>query len=195
MGAIGQWYFTKRQYALLALMACAVILPVLLAAQFVLAKHAELEKSLEDIRPRYARLLALEEQKDELQQALVQVQDLQRRVLYPAQGEASQLGNSVQNNLKAALVKAGLSIASSQVKVEASSGEERNEQIQIHMTADGTISQVQLGLLALESIQPMVWVNELQINYRGSLLNAMPKVDPILSVRMVLSIPRSREGV
>ena len=195
MGAIGQWYFTKRQYALLALMACAVILPVLLAAQFVLAKHAELEKSLEDIRPRYARLLALEEQKDELQQALVQVQDLQRRVLYPAQGDASQLGNSVQNNLKAALVKAGLSIASSQVKVEANSGEERNEQIQIHMTADGTISQVQLGLLALESIQPMVWVNELQINYRGSLLNAMPKVDPILIVRMVLSIPRSREGV
>lgn len=195
MGVTRNRRFTSRQYVLLLVMALAVLLPIFLAGQFVWAKHVQLEKSLEDIRPRYARLLALEQQKDELQQTLTQAQKLQSSVLYPAQGEASQLGNSIQNSLRAALVKAGLSIASSQVKVEANSGEDHREKIQIHMTADGTISQLQLGLLALESVKPRVWMNELQINYRGSLLNAMPQVDPVLSVRMVLSVPRSREGV
>lgn len=195
MGVTRNWRFTSRQYVLLLVMALVVLLPILLAGQFVWAKHVQLEKSLEDIRPRYARLLALEQQKDELQQTLTQAQKLQSTVLYPAQGEASQLGNSIQNSLRAALVKAGLSIASSQVKVETSSGEDHREKIQIHMTADGTITQVQLGLLALESVTPRVWMDELQINYRGSLLNALPQVDPVLSVRMVLSVPRSREGV
>ena len=195
MGVTRNRRFTSRQYVLLLVMALAVVLPIFLAGQFVWAKHVQLEKSLEDIRPRYARLLALEQQKDELQQTLTQAQKLQSSVLYPAQGEASQLGNSIQNSLRAALVKAGLSIASSQVKVEANSGEDHREKIQIHMTADGTISQLQLGLLALESVKPRVWMDELQINYRGSLLNALPQVDPVLSVRMVLSVPRSREGV
>ena len=195
MGVTRNRRFTSRQYVLLLVMALAVLLPIFLAGQFVWAKHVQLEKSLEDIRPRYARQLALEQQKDELQQTLTQAQKLQSSVLYPAQGEASQLGNSIQNSLRAALVKAGLSIASSQVKVEANSGEDHREKIQIHMTADGTISQLQLGLLALESVKPRVWMDELQINYRGSLLNAMPQVDPVLSVRMVLSVPRSREGV
>lgn len=195
MGVTRNWRFTSRQYVLLLVMALVVLLPILLAGQFVWAKHVQLEKSLEDIRPRYARLLALEQQKDELQQTLAQAQKLQSTVLYPAQGEASQLGNSIQNSLRAALVKGGLSIASSQVKVETSSGEDHREKIQIHMTADGTITQVQLGLLALESVTPRVWMDELQINYRGSLLNALPQVDPVLSVRMVLSVPRSREGV
>lgn len=185
--------FTATQWLLLAVSAGMVVIPLVIATQYVLHKHEYLKTQLQEIAPRYARLLALEQQKDALAQALQSAVQLKEKSLYPAQGDAAQIGNNVQSQLREALIKAGLLITTNQVKVEKAKPDDR-EYIQVHMAAEGNMEQVQLAMIGVEAIRPRVWLEQIRIAHRGSLLTADPKVTPGLNVRMLFSIPRSKEG-
>lgn len=187
-----QLKLSLRQWLMLFAAVAVIVLPLVLMGQTVMQKHEQLQKHLQNVEPRYARLLALEEKKEELSQALEQALKFKAAVLYPSEGDAGQLGNNVQNRLRSIMVKAGVTISSSQVKVDLPNQEAGDEKVQILISADGTISQIQLALIALKDIQPRVWLDELQISARGSILNTNVKVDPVLSVRMVIFVPRSK---
>ncbi|WP_287917803.1 type II secretion system protein GspM [Comamonas sp.] len=190
-----QLKLSLRQWLMLFAAVAVIVLPLVLMGQTVMQKHEQLQKHLQNVEPRYARLLALEQKKEELSQALEQANKLKASVLYPSEGDPGQLGNNVQNRLRSIMVKAGVTISSSQVKVDLPSQEAVDGKVQILISADGTISQIQLALISLKDIQPSVWLDELQINARGSVLNTNVKVDPVLSVRMVIFVPRSKGGV
>ena len=185
---------SRRQVTIVVAVLGLLLLPVAWGVQWLAHKHIYLQQSLEEIEPRYARLKGLQEKEQELAQALEAANAIKARVLYPAQGDATQLGNGVQNRLRSAMVKSGLVIASSQVKLQMVGAEPAVEQIQIHMVAEGNLSQIQLAFMGLQEVQPMVWLEELQINVRGNVMNANAKVDPVLSVRMMFVVPRSKEG-
>lgn len=186
-------HLSARQKALLLLLSAILILPLVVVAQVVWQKHQYLEKSLEDIAPRYARLLGLSENREALGQSLLQVQQRKAQVLYPYEGDAAQLGNNIQTRLRNALVKAGMTVVSSEVKVEAPSDGATSEEIHVHMAVDGKLSEVQLGLIALDEIKPSIWLEDLQVISRGNVLNAVVKTEPVLSARMRFVIPRIKE--
>ena len=186
---------SRRQAGIVVVVAALVLLPFVWGVHWVVQKHTYLQQSLAEIEPRYARLKGLQEKQEALAQSLQAAQAIQASVLYPSSGDAGQLGNSVQNRLRGAMVKSGLLIASSQVKLEMLGTEPAVEEIQIHMTAEGTLSQMQLALISLQQVQPHVLLQELQINVRGNVMNANTKVDPVLGVRMLFVVPRSKEGV
>lgn len=180
-----------RQMMLLAAPVLLLMIMLVLLAFWVHAHHRNGEEQLSALEPRYARLLGMQMQEQEIQQALERIAEVKALHVYPGEGgDAMQTGNGVQQRLRTALDRAGLSVVSSQVRLNPEEG--TYERIDIIMTSEGEWSAVQLALLSLRDLSPTVWLQDLEVGLLGNLQTSDVKTAPRVSVQLTFSILRSK---
>jgi len=158
----------------LALLAAPLLLAlVLLGAAFgwVQAKHQRAQQQLNDLAPRYARLLGMQAQQGEIVQALQSIAAVKAEHVYPGEIDATQTGNALQQRLRDALTRAGVSVLSSQVRVLPNPDAEPApyQRIDVLVSVDGSWEAVQMALLATAELRPSVWLDDVRITLMGNL--------------------------
>lgn len=176
-----------RRRALVAVAAtlAVVLLPVLLAGQYVVRKHGWAAETLEQIEPRYARLLGLRDTGSQLEDALKQSRAALSRLGYAADRDTAQVGNDLQQVARRALQAAGLSVGSSQVLSPRS--EAGFERISVSVQAEGALSGVQVALAGLQTEIPRILLDNVALQATG---RTADDGTPIVSCRLTVAVLR-----
>jgi general secretion pathway protein M len=162
-----------------------VLVAVVLVARYVVEKHLWGKETLEQIEPRYARLLGLRDISAKLDEALKGSRTALSRLGHPAGRDAAQVGNDLQQVARRALQAAGLSITSSQVlSPRAESGFER---VSVSLQADGSLSGVQIALAALQTETPRILFESVSLQSTG---RTADDGTPIVSCRLTVAVLR-----
>jgi len=175
----------RRAVVSVALTLGAVLVLAVAAGQYVVRKHLWAAGRLEEIEPRYARLMGLRDAGGQLEQGLKQARAELPRLGYAAERDAAQVGNDLQQLARRALQAAGLSVTSSQVLPPR--GEAGFERIGVSVQAEGSLSGVQLAVAALQAETP-------RIAFESVLLQSTGRVaddgTPIVSCRLRVNVLR-----
>lgn len=132
-----------------ALSLALLSVPVAGAGAFVWLKHHWAQDRLHEIEPRYARLLGLEAQHVQLEDALDQAAQLNEMYLYPASQDASQVGNDAQRRIRDLCAKAGLDVVSSQVLQ--AKADHQFDRVPVTVRFEGEMVAVQSALVAISA--------------------------------------------
>lgn len=180
---------TKDQLIFLALLMC-LLAPIAWGATWLVQKHQWAQGRLAEIEPRYARLLGVQAQEQDIQQARQSAQAAVAQYLYPATQDATQAGNLAQQRIRDVLSAAGLQIISSQVL--AAKTDKAFDQIPLTIRAEGDFLALQSALAVLSSQTPLVLISEMDVQVQGGLINISPTLAPRLSVQFNLSVLKER---
>ncbi len=179
-----------RRMALVALLLAVALLPIIGGAVYVRGKHAWGNERLAQIEPRYARLLGLESQRAELEAARQRATELRAQYVYSSASDGTQTGNQAQQKVRDLFSSAGLQVITSQVLP--AKEEKGFDRIQLVLRAEGEILGLQSALAVLGAQQPIIVINELDVQVMGGLANINPKMPPRLSAQFTLSVLRER---
>ncbi len=177
----------RRETALVLITLAILALPFVAAGMYVHNKHQWAQARLDELEPRYARLLGLEASRDNLSQAQAQAQSMVAQYLYPAEQDTSQAGNDAQQRIRGLLAAAGLDIASSQV-LEAKE-EKGFERIPLAVRAEGEMVAVQAALAGLAEQMPAILIDAITVRSQGGPVNGAQR----LSVQLNLSVLRRKQ--
>lgn len=158
---------------------------VALAGQYVVREHYWAASTLEQIEPRYARLLGLRDTGSQLQEALQQHRAALSQLGYPADRDVAQLGNDLQQVARRALQAAGVSVASSQVLTPRSEG--GLDRILVSLQGEGALSGVQLALAALQAEKPRIAFDNVLLQATG---RTAEDGTPIVACRLTVAVLR-----
>ena len=181
---------SPREGLVLAGFLIVLLLPFLALGWYVAHKHQWAQARLEELEPRYARLLGLEAQRPDIVAALAQADAARSQYTYPASQDANQSGNAAQQRIRDIFSSAGLQVISSQVMPP--KDEKIFDRIPITVRTEGEMLAVQSALAVLSNQVPVIIINELEILLPGGLSNANPKVAPRLAASFNLSVLRER---
>ena len=179
-----------RRTAFVALILAVALLPVVGGALYVLRKHTWGEERLAQIEPRHARMLGLESQRAELEAALQRATELRTQYVYPVASDGAQTGNQAQQKVRDLFSSAGLQVITSQVLPPKE--EKGFDRIPLVLRAEGELLGLQSALAVLGAQQPVIVINELDVQVLGGLANINPKLPPRLSAQFTLSVLRER---
>ncbi|XAH22995.1 type II secretion system protein GspM [Xylophilus sp. GW821-FHT01B05] len=154
-------YLRRQDRIALACLGFLLLLPVGVGIYYVASKHAELTGSIDQIEPRYARLLGLEASRPKLEAAETSARATLEKFTYPAGQDATQAGNDAQQKIRAVLTAAKLDISSSQVLAPKADGD--MERIPISVRAEGELLALQAALVGLGSQNPAILIDRVNI--------------------------------
>lgn len=181
---------TLRRALLLVATLAVVVVPLAVGGWYVLRKHTWAQEQLAQLAPRYARLTGMQQQRGELQTASQQAAGVYDRYVYPVAQDEAQTGNQVQQSVRDIFSAAGLQVISSQVlPAKEDKGFDR---VPLSLRAEGELLAVQSALAVLGHQQPVIFIDELNIQLQGSLSNLNPRFAPRLIVQFTLSVLRER---
>ena len=175
----------RRALVSVAVTFAVALLVALLAGQFVVRKHLWGLEMLEQIEPRYARLLGLRDTAGKLDEVLKASRTALSRLGYPADRDAAQVGNDLQQVARKALQSAGLSVSSSQVLSPRS--EAGFERVSVSLQGEGALSGVQVALAALQTESPRIMLDSLVLQATGKTAD---DGTPIVSCRLTVAVLR-----
>ncbi len=167
-----------------------VLLPLVAGGIYVYNKHRWAKDLMAQLEPRYARLVGLERQKEELDQARKRIGQAQTQYVYPAAMDVSQAGNAAQQHVREIFGAAGMQISSSQVLQP--KDDRGYDRIALKVQADGDLLALQGVLTVLGSQTPAIIIDGLQIQLIGGLSAVNPKVAPRLNTQFSLSVLKDR---
>lgn len=173
-----------RNAAAIALTFVLVLVPLLLAGTYVRQQHQRAQAQLEQLEPRHARLLGLENSRDELQQAQTQAQARLERHAYASTQDISQAGNDAQQRIRQTFSQAGMTVTSSQVL--APTQEKQFDRIPLALRAEGDLLALQSALLVLGTQTPTVLIDEINIQVVGSGRTGDPSQRLVLQMRLAV---------
>lgn len=176
----------NRKAETIAVVAAIIVLAlVLVAGQYVYRKHQWAEEVLEQVEPRYARLLGLRDSDAALTQAINDARAAMARLGHASARDAAQIGNELQQVLRRAMQSAGLTVSNSQVMPART--EARLERIPVVVQGEGSVAALQLYLAALQGESPMIATENIAVQATGRMA-----VDgsPLVSVRHTVSVAR-----
>lgn len=130
-----------------------------LAASYAWDRYLAAQAVLEEIEPRYARLLGLQGADAPLKKTVLDAYASLRRWAYPAEQDPGKAGNDVQQRARRAAEAAGMNIVSSQVLPARI--ENGIEQIPVSLTLEGGLQSLQMTLASLASDTPALFVDTL----------------------------------
>lgn len=163
----------------------ALVMVALIAGQYVVRKHLWSMERIDEIEPRHARLLGLRDAESQLDDSLKQARAVLPRLGYPADRDAAQVGNDLQQLARRALQAAGLSVSSSQVlPLRADSGLDR---ISVTLQAEGALSRVQVALAALQAETPRVSFDTVVLQSTGRFAE---DGTPVVACRLTVTVLR-----
>lgn len=154
--------YLRRQdrIALLALASLLMVL-LLLGGSYLWSRHAAAQKDLEQLEPRYARLLGIEASRSQLEAADASARAAIARFIYPASQDGAQAGNDAQQKIRDLFTAAKLDIGSSQVLAGKTEGE--FERVPISVRAEGEPVALQAALVSLAGQSPAILIDRLTI--------------------------------
>jgi general secretion pathway protein M len=158
-----------------------VIAAVAVAAGYAWERYLAAQAVIEEIEPRYARLLGLQGADGPLKKTVLDAYASLRRWAYPAEQDSGKAGNDVQQRARKAAEASGMNIVSSQVlPVRLENGV---EQIPVSLTLEGGLQGLQMTLAALAADAPVLFVDTLSLRAidRGD-----PKQPQLVSATMVV---------
>lgn len=126
------------------------------AVWLVLRVHQGAQRQLDDIEPRFARMLGLIEQRAALEKAATDAGAELARHSYPAARDVSQAGNDAQQRARDVFAKAGMDVISSQV-LAAREGR-RFDRVPVSLRLEGDMAALQAALAALPAQTPTLYV-------------------------------------
>ncbi len=177
--------FERKAVVSVAVTLLAIALLTALAGQYVVRKHHWALEAMEQIEPRYARLLGLRDTAPQLKEAVTQARTAVSRLGHPADRSAAQIGNDLQQVVRQAMQAAGMTIASSQVLSPRS--EAGYERILVSVQAEGALSSVQAAIAALQTETPRITVDSLLVQAVGRVAT---DGTPVVSVRLTVAVLR-----
>jgi general secretion pathway protein M len=172
------------------LVAVLVSLTVLLAvlgsvARYVYVEHDKSKKALAAIEPRYARLLGLRDSGAQIEQAVKDAKAAVVRMGYPADRDAAQVGNDLQQIIRKGFEAARLTITNSQVLT--TRNEAGVDRISVAIQAEGPLNQLQTVLAALGAESPTIMVDGLNMQPVGRYTDDGV---PIMNSRVTVTVLR-----
>ena len=156
----------RRETAVLLMTLGILALPLAAAGMYLYQKHQWAQSRLSEFEPRYARLLGLESNHENLAQANARGQTLIAQYSYPAEQDANQAGNDAQQRIRSLLVASGMDIASSQVL--AAKEEKGFERIPLSVRAEGEMVALQTALAGLAEQVPSILVDAVVVQAQGA---------------------------
>lgn len=180
----------SRDALLVGVSILLLLLPLFVGGIYVYNKHRWAKDLMSQLEPRYARLVGLEQQKEELDQAKKRIGQAQTQYVYPAAMDVSQAGNAAQQHVREIFGAAGMQISSSQVLQP--KDDRGYDRISLKVQAEGEMLALQGVLTVLSSQTPTIIIDGLQIQVIGGLNAVNPKVAPRLSSQFSLSVLKDR---
>ena len=177
----------RRESIVLALTVMVLLMPLLLLGLYVSQKHQWAQEQLNQLEPRYARLLGLRERADDLKSIEANVQNRLRQYVYPSGQEISQAGNDAQQRVRGVFSAAGLDVVSSQVRPP--KVEQDFDRISISVRLEGELLGLQSALAVLPGMTPVVLVDGMSVQTIGL---PKPDVPQRLAIQFNLSVLRAR---
>jgi general secretion pathway protein M len=175
----------RRAVVSVALTLGLVLLAALAVGQYVVQKHWQAVETLEQIEPRYARLLGLRDTGAQLEEVLKQSRATLAMLGYGGERDAAQVGNDLQQVVRRAMQTAGLSVTSSQVLAPRS--EAGFDRIGVSVQAEGALSAVQVALAALQGETPRLFLDSVVLQATGRLAE---DGTPVVSCRLTAAVKR-----
>lgn len=160
------------QWARRALPWVVLVSMVLAAALGLTLVDRELQAELDQIEPRYARIVGVGVAQARIVEAARAASAALRSHAYPVTRDASQAGNDAQQRARDLFSKAGLEIQSVQVVAAKRVG--AFDRIGLQMRVDGSLLALQASVAALARLTPAIFVESFVL--QG--LNPLDKVEP-----------------
>lgn len=179
-----------RRGAIVTIVITIILLPVVWGGMYVWEKHTWVRDNLARIEPRHARLLGLESQGADLEGMVQRAQAMRAQFVYPATQDDAQTGNLAQQKVRSIFASAGLQVISSQVLP--SKENKGFDRIPLSVRAEGDMLALQSALAVLSSQQPVILLDDLNIQLFGALSQANNRVTPKLAVQFGFSVLRER---
>jgi len=166
----------RKQVWLQILGVMMVLAPVLAGAVYAFVRYQDAEGFLDQTEPRYARLLGLESQSQQLDQAVAHTSALVSQYAYPDSLDATQAGNDAQRRIRDLFAKAGVDVISSQVGQ--AKAENQFDRIPITVNFEGDMAAFQSALVTFAGdSKPVILVD-------GFLLRTPPVLKADMTPRL-----------
>lgn len=179
-----------REGLLFAATVLVLLLPLALVGWYVAQKNEWAQARLAELEPRYARLLGLEAQREELTATLARAEAARTQYVYPAAQDPAQAGNAAQQKIRDIFSGAGLQIISSQVLPH--KAEKGFDRVPLSVRAEGEMLALQNALTVLTSQMPVIVISELDVQVVGGVGNVSATTAPRLAVQFSLSVLREQ---
>jgi general secretion pathway protein M len=166
-----------------------VLVGVLIAGlvAMVWQKHTWAQSQLDQVTPRYARLVGLDANRARLDQGLASAQASIVRHVYAGTQDASRTGNDAQQRARDVFAKAGLDVVSTQVLP--AKQEERFDRIPLVVRVEGELVPLQSAMTVLPTLSPTLFVEGMSIQTVGAVNSETPQR---LSAQFNLFVLRQR---
>lgn len=145
------------------------------------SRYVDAESVLEEIEPRYARLLGLQKAEAPLKKVVLDAYASLRKWAYPADQDADKAGNDVQQRARHAAEVGGMTIVSSQVLAPRLEG--GLKQVPVSLTLEGGLQGLQTTLAAMANDTPALFIDSLSMH---SIEKGDPKAPQQVTVIMVV---------
>jgi general secretion pathway protein M len=175
----------RRAAVTVAATAAAAVALAALAGYYVWREHRWAAETLQQVEPRYARLLGLRDAAGAIEESLKRNRDALAKLGYPADRDTAQLGNDLQQLARKALQAAGVTVASSQVLTPRTEG--GLERVLVSLQGEGPLSGVQLALAALQAERPRIAFDSVLLQSTG---RTADDGTPIVSCRLTVAVLR-----
>lgn len=149
-------YLLNRIYWLQLLTVVVFIGPLFFLGLYVVQKHNEAQKKIEQIEPRYARLVGLISKRADLVTFTAEADQAMSRLSFPADKDTAQTGNEAQQRIRTLFADSKLDIGSIQV-MPVKEGP-FFDRIPISLRVEGDISGIQNALNQLSTQNPVIGV-------------------------------------
>jgi general secretion pathway protein M len=171
----------RRAVISVAITLGVLLLLALAAGRYVVGQHLRGLETLEEIEPRHARFLGLRDTGGQLEESLKLIRAALSRLGYPADRDAAQVGNELQQMLRRAMQAAGVAVASSQVLEPRS--EAGFDRIVVSLQAEGPLSGMQVALAALQAETPRLVLESVLLQSTG---RTADDGSPVINCRMTV---------
>lgn len=180
----------RRDATVIFLTLLLALVPLALAGWYLYSKHHWATSKIAEVTPRYARLTGLLANKDNLQQATDLANAQVIAYVFPANQDAVQLGNEVQQKMRGVLSSAGLTVVSSQVMPAKEGKDDKEfERIPLTVRAEGELLAVYLAIAALSEQKPAILLDGFNVQISGAPVKGVQR----MAVQLNLLILRARK--
>ena len=132
----------------------------------VWVKHQQLQASLSDLEPRYARLLGLVNKRAELESLRTTVNAALTHLTYPATQDLANAGNDAQQRVRSLFADSHLDIISVQVLPAKEEGQFNH--ITINLRVEGNLTAMHAALDKLPTLTPTVLLDSMALQTIGA---------------------------
>ena len=136
-----------------------LVLGGLLLAAWSLRQEANERRA--EIEPRIARLLGVQAHQEQLEKENAAAKTQLAGLIYPASADATMTGTKMQQDVRTAIEKAGMSIVGSRVR--AFKIAEGYDEVSLDLTIEGDMAALELMLLEMPKLRPIVVIEETDI--------------------------------